>query len=70
MPGGRPRTSTPPPDECEALGKEMLEWVVENKPTHLSEWFSIHKMITWKVWDAMCQVKEFLPYYEVSLSRR
>jgi len=68
MPGGRPRTSTPPPDECEALGKEMLEWVVENKPTHLSEWFSIHKMITWKVWDAMCQVKEFLPYYEVALS--
>lgn len=67
-PGGRPRTVSPPPDECIRLGKEMVEWVDKHKPSHLSEWFSIEKMITWKQWDAMCQREEFVPYYEIALN--
>ena len=46
----------------------MVAWVMANKPTHLSEWFSIEKMITWKEWNAMCELPEFLPYYEIALS--
>jgi len=66
--GGRPRTSSPSPEECIELGKEMIAWVKEHKPTHLSEWFSIEKMILWKVWDNMVETKEFSPYYEMALS--
>lgn len=68
MAAGRPRTVSPSPAECHKLGKEMLEWVKINKPTHLSEWFSIEKQIIWKKWNAMCEVPEFLPYYEQALS--
>lgn len=66
--GGRPRTSSPSPEECIALGEEMIAWVAEHKPTHLSEWFSIEKMILWKVWDNMVETAEFSPYYEMALS--
>lgn len=65
---GRPRTVSPPPDECIRLGQEMVQWVKQNHPTHLSEWFSIQKMIPWKMWNTMCETSEFLPYYEISLS--
>jgi hypothetical protein len=68
MPGGRPRTTSPPPEECIKLGEEMVAWVKENNPTHLSEWYSIEKMIPWKQWNAMCELPEFLPYYEVALN--
>ena len=67
-PGGRPRTVSPEPEDCISLGQEMVAWVMANKPTHLSEWFSIEKMITWKEWNAMCELPEFLPYYEIALS--
>lgn len=68
MAGGRPRTVSPPPEECIKLGEEMIEWVIQNQPTHLSEWFSIEKMIPWKTWNAMCELPEFLPYYEKALA--
>jgi len=39
------------------------------KQTDLTEYFrNAEKMIPWKVWDVICQIPEFLPYYEVSLS--
>ena len=66
--GGRPRTNSPPPEELEALGIEMVEWVRENKPTHLSEWYSLQKMIVWKIWNSMIECKEFCPYYEQALN--
>ena len=66
--GGRPRTVSPDPDKCHELGKEMIEWVKANQPTHLSEWFSIEKMIPWKTWNTMVMTEEFLPYYEKALS--
>jgi len=68
MAGGRPRTVSPPPEECIELGEEMVKWVSENSPTHLSEWYSIEKFIPWKMWNAMCELPEFLPYYEKALN--
>lgn len=64
----RPRSVSPEPEELEKLGVEMVEWVKQNKPTHLSEWFSIEKGILWKQWDTMCQREEFIPHYEIALS--
>lgn len=67
MPAGRPRTSTPPPEEMIKLGEEMLEWIKINKPLHLSEWYSGEMFITSKVWDTMQVAPEFFPYYEKAL---
>ncbi len=67
MPAGRPRTSTPPPEEMIKLGEEMLAWVKKNKPLHLSHWYSIEKFITDKVWENMQVAPEFSPYYEQAL---
>ncbi len=67
MAAGRPRTSTPPPEEMIKLGEEMLEWVEKNNPLHLSEWWSIEKFITSKVWENMQVAPEFSPYYERAL---
>tara|TARA_R110000868_G_scaffold178641_1_gene418413 strand:+ start:306 stop:746 length:441 start_codon:yes stop_codon:yes gene_type:complete len=65
---GRPRTVSPSPQECIKLGEEMVDWVKKNNPTHLTEWYSLEKFIPWKMWNAMCELKEFLPYYEVALN--
>lgn len=67
-PGGRPRTVSPDPNQCIELGEQMIKWVKENNPSHLSEWYSIEMFIPWKTWNAMCEVPEFLPYYEVALN--
>lgn len=67
--GGRPRTVSMAPNDMEALGQEMLDWVMENKPLHLKQWYSIEKMILYREWKAMIQVPEFLPYYEKALSQ-
>ena len=66
--GGTPRTVSPSVEENIELGKEMVEWVRKNEPTHLSEWYSIEKMITWKTWLTMRDRPEFIPYYEVALN--
>lgn len=69
MPGGRPRTVSFEPEEMVKLGEEMIEWLYAHPETlHLCEWYSIHKMFTYKQWDAMQQRAEFVPYYERALS--
>lgn len=67
MTAGAPRTVSPPPEEMIELGKEMINWVKQNNPVHLSQWYSIHKMFTEKQWDAMQKLPEFVPYYEMAL---
>ena len=64
---GRSRTTSPSDPELAKLGKEMIKWVKENDPLHLSEWYSIEKMFTYNQWKAMIQHKIFLPYYEQAL---
>jgi len=63
-PGGRPRTVSLEPDEMIKLGQEMIDWISENKPLHISHWYSIHMFIPFKAWDTMTQRLEFIPYYE------
>jgi|TARA_R110000868_G_scaffold11599_2_gene56677 hypothetical protein len=67
MPAGRPRTSTPPPEEMILLGEEMLKWIENNNPIHLSQWWSIEKFIDSKVWRNMIEASEFSPYYTKAL---
>ena len=67
MVAGCPRTVSPPPEEVVVLGREMVEWVLLNKPIHLSQWYSGYKQILYKDWKALIQLKEFLPYYEQAL---
>lgn len=63
----RPRTVSFEPDEMEELGKEMLSWVIENKPMHLSQWYSMTKLFTYNQWKSMQLCQEFHPYYECAL---
>lgn len=64
-PVGAPRTVTPPPDKVIELGKEMVQWFLDN-PTalHFTRWYSVEKGILRKEWDTMTQKPEFLAYYE------
>lgn len=67
MPAGRPRTISLSPEEMEELGLEMVKWVKENDPLHLSQWYCIEKGYTDKEWDTMHVCPEFFPYYEQAL---
>lgn len=67
MPAGRPRTVSLPKEEMIKLGKEMVKWVKENDPLHLSEWYTIEKGYTYNEWKTMHVAPEFFPYYEQAL---
>ena len=67
MAGGRPRTSSLSPEEMITLGEEMVSWVKEHKPTHLTKWWKIEKDITDPEWDTMRKAPEFFHYYAKAL---
>lgn len=69
MPAGRPRTVSFSEEEMIELGKDMVKYVTEHKDTilHLSEWYTIKKMFTYKEWKTFIQRLEFIPYYEQAL---
>lgn len=67
MPAGRPRDVSLPPDQMIKLGQEMIKWVLENDPIHLSQWYCIEKGYTDKEWDTMHVAPEFFSYYEKAL---
>lgn len=70
-PVGRPRTSSPSPEECIALGKELVNWLTEptTEPRLIfQQWYSIKKKILRKEWKTLIQSPEFLPYYEQAQS--
>ncbi len=64
---GAPRKTSFSPEEMIALGEEMVKWVKENDPIHLSQWYTIHKMFLYKEWKTFIQRAEFIPYYEIVL---
>ena len=64
---GRPRTVSFEPDEMIKLGEEMVNWCLENKPMHLSQWWSIKKDIDDHDWETMKRAPEFLRYYAKSM---
>jgi len=67
--GGRPRDVSFSENEMVELGKEMVLWITENQNSvlHLSEWYTIHKMFTYKQWKTFIQRAEFMPYYDAAL---
>lgn len=65
--GGRPRIVSFTPDEMISLGEEMVKWVIENKPIHLSMWYTQHKDFTDEQWDAFRKCPEFIHYYTKAL---
>lgn len=66
-PVGRPRTVSPQPDEMIQLGQDMIDWIVENNPLHVSAWYSIKMGICERDWKLMKILPEFCPYYEQAL---
>lgn len=69
MPAGAPRTVSLPPEEMIQLGKEMVNWVKENKPLHLSHWYLLEKNILHSTFrDCYRKCKEFYPYYEQAMA--
>lgn len=64
-PVGRPRTTAPSVKDCEALGKEYIQWLGDNLgAVHHTEFYSIHKHILTSDWDSIRDCPEFRPYYE------
>jgi len=67
MAGGRPRTVSFTEEEMIALGEEMVNWVRENKPIHLSVWYTQVKDFTDEQWDTFRKRPEFVHYYTKAL---
>lgn len=67
LPPGAHRKWSPSDEELVELGEEMVEWVAANKPTHLSEWWSLEKWILRQNWKAISQMPAFLPYYNIGM---
>ncbi len=64
---GRPRTSSPPPEECVKLGKELVKWATEETKEWrclFQQWYSLEKGIRRKDWKNLILAPEFSPYYE------
>lgn len=64
MPRGKQRTVSPSPYILEKLGMEMVEWVRNNKPLHLSEWYALEKELTSDEVRLYAKKPEFKRYYE------
>lgn len=68
MAGGRPRTVSPPPEELEALGIEMIDWLEKTDDVlHVSDWYCLHKNFTDEAWETMTRRAEFVGYYKKAL---
>ncbi len=80
MVAGRPRTTTPPPQECIQLGKKLVKWATEktdaDEPlrSRFCEWYTLPEIgLIRAEWKLLIQVQEFWPYYEqaqAALGRR
>lgn len=76
MVAGRPRTTTPPPEELIKLGEELVKWAEEDTKDwrmRFCDWYStIHGLID-KEWELMVAKEEFQGYYkraQVALAKK
>jgi len=73
---GRPRTTTPPPEELIELGKDMVRWATEKTSElrfHLNQWYCLKLGISHADFELMKDKPEFHPYYEqarIAISKR
>jgi hypothetical protein len=65
--GGRPRTVSFSDEQMIALGEEMIAWVKEHKPIHLSMWYTQEKDFTDEQWDTFRKCPQFFHYYTKAL---
>ena len=72
MAGGRPRTTTPSPEEVVKLGEDLIKWIKEPCPGELRyrwcEWYAIKHHMIREEWKLLLQKPEFRPYYEEAQS--
>lgn len=71
MAGRRPRTTTPPPEQCIELGKKLVKWATEKTPageplrSRFCEWYTLPEIgMIQTEWKLLIQVEEFWLYYE------
>lgn len=79
-PVGRPRTTSPDPEECIRLGEALVKWATEKTPedeplrSRFCEWYTLPEIsMIRKEWDLLLQKEEFRVYYEraqAALGRR
>lgn len=67
----RPRTESPPPEECIKLGEDLVKWAAAprdpNRPgeaIRFAEWYSLRHGLILKEFKLLKKCKEFFPYYE------
>lgn len=66
---GRPRTTSPQPEECVELGEDLLKWATEETEEwrcQFQQWYSLKKGILRKDWKNLIVTPEFSPYYEMA----
>jgi len=71
MVAGRPRETTPPPEECIELGKKLVKWATEKIPegeplrSRFCEWYTLEEIgMIRNEWEALLKIPEFRVYYE------
>jgi len=67
MVAGRPRTTTPEPEELIKLGEDLVKWATEETDElrlRFCEWYSLKHGILDKEWELMVRKEEFGGYYE------
>lgn len=70
-PVGRPRTSSPTPEECIKLGEDLVKWATEETKEWrclFQQWYSLKQGILRNDWKALIKTDEFRPYYEKAQS--
>jgi len=68
MVAGRPRYTTPPPEECHELGRKLVKWASEPSPelrSRFCEWYTQEEIgMIASEWEALLKIAEFRGYYE------
>ena len=64
---GRPKSVSPPKEECERLGKDFVEWaseVTEEKRMIVGQWWALRHGMCRSEWDALRKCVDFVRYYD------
>lgn len=69
--GGRPRYTSPSPEEVIKLGEDLVQWATEptsEKRTAWSFWYCLKHGMIQTQFKALKNLEEFKPYYEIARS--
>lgn len=68
-PVGRPRTTTPEPEELIKLGEDLVQWATEETDQlrcKYAQWYCLKHGFVKKQWELMREKPEFQCYYEMA----